>query len=607
MRWRSAWAGEHPKFAQSRPHRHTPTHPSPIPPIRLKRLNPTDTTTDSCCLQVTFQARDLSESRYLYDQLAVMAPLMMALTANAPIWRGRLADTDTRWDVISAATDCRTPAERGVEAAPGTGAGGEAPAPWMELPLAGTAAGGGRRRIAKSRYSSIDCFISEDTERLPDSYNDLPLQLDAATLEMCRAGGVDERLSRHIANLFVRDPLVVFKGRVEELDDKHSVEHFENVQSTNWRSMRWKPPPADKPGIGWRVELRTMEAQITDFENAAFAVFVALLSRVMLFFDLNLLVPLSKVDENFARASTRRAASRQKFWFRRRITERRCSAPAAPAAAQAPAAAAGNAQPASAGFDLGCGCPSAPAPQDGDAPQAEYEEMTLAEILLGRAADPDCPGLVPLVHLYLDFIGCDAETRELVEGYLRLIVGRATGDVQTGATWQRAFVRAHAEYRGDGVVPPAVAADLLREVLAVVEGRVAAPELRGSEAPPPIVVTDEFLARLESETERGPAVALHVLASEAAASAAAAEAASAAEAAGMASAAQQEPNRPLRGASFVDEVGDLRFECAALSRIVERYKEKWSLSPHSPSLQGTWSRGDAAATTRPALPETWRL
>ena len=29
-----------------------------------------------CCLQVTFQARDLSESRYLYDQLAILCPIM---------------------------------------------------------------------------------------------------------------------------------------------------------------------------------------------------------------------------------------------------------------------------------------------------------------------------------------------------------------------------------------------------------------------------------------------------------------------------------------------------------------------------------------------------
>ena len=58
--------------------------------------------------------------------------------------------------------------------------------------------------------------------------------------------------------------------------------------------MRFKPPP---PGgnIGWRVEFRSMEIQLTDFENAAFAIFNVLLTRVILSYNLNLYVPISKV------------------------------------------------------------------------------------------------------------------------------------------------------------------------------------------------------------------------------------------------------------------------------------------------------------------------
>lgn len=69
-----------------------------------------------------------------------------------------------------------------------------------------------------------------------------------------------------------------------------------SLQSTNWQNVRWKPPPPTGPVEGWRVELRTMEVQITDFENAAFTVFSALLSRAILFFDLNLYIPISKVS-----------------------------------------------------------------------------------------------------------------------------------------------------------------------------------------------------------------------------------------------------------------------------------------------------------------------
>ena len=38
-----------------------------------------------------------------------------------------------------------------------------------------------------------------------------------------------------------------------------------------------------------------MEVQPTDFENAAFAVFVVLLSRAILNYNMNLYIPISKV------------------------------------------------------------------------------------------------------------------------------------------------------------------------------------------------------------------------------------------------------------------------------------------------------------------------
>ena len=63
-----------------------------------------------CCLQVTFQCRDVDESRHVYDQLAVLAPIMMALTAATPILAGKLQDHDCRWDIAS--VDDRTTDER---------------------------------------------------------------------------------------------------------------------------------------------------------------------------------------------------------------------------------------------------------------------------------------------------------------------------------------------------------------------------------------------------------------------------------------------------------------------------------------------------------------
>ena len=60
-----------------------------------------------------------------------------------------------------------------------------------------------------------------------------------------------------------------------------------------------------------------MEVALTDFENAAFTVFVVLVTRVVLAFDLALYIPLSKVDENMSRAHLPNAAAKSKFHFRK--------------------------------------------------------------------------------------------------------------------------------------------------------------------------------------------------------------------------------------------------------------------------------------------------
>ena len=80
-----------------------------------------------------------------------------------------------------------------------------------------------------------------------------------------------------------------------------------------------QPPPPKSP-IGWRVEFRPCELQFTDFENAAVVCFVVLITRVILSFGYNLLIPISKVDENMRRAQLRDAVRTQKFFFRTNIT-----------------------------------------------------------------------------------------------------------------------------------------------------------------------------------------------------------------------------------------------------------------------------------------------
>ena len=95
-----------------------------------------------------------------------------------------------------------------------------------------------------------------------------------------------------------RDTVSLFSEKIDQ-DDSKDTDHFENIQSTNWQTMRFKPPPPDSP-IGWRVEFRPCEAQFTDFENAAIVCFVVLLTRVILSFGYNLLIPISLVFLSFS-------------------------------------------------------------------------------------------------------------------------------------------------------------------------------------------------------------------------------------------------------------------------------------------------------------------
>lgn len=64
------------------------------------------------CLQCTFSTKNLDNARYIYDQLNVISPLFLALTAGSPFHKGKMADWDVRWNIISSSCDDRTVEER---------------------------------------------------------------------------------------------------------------------------------------------------------------------------------------------------------------------------------------------------------------------------------------------------------------------------------------------------------------------------------------------------------------------------------------------------------------------------------------------------------------
>lgn len=113
---------------------------------------------------------------------------------------------------------------------------------------------------------------------------------------------------------------------------------------------------------------------MTDFENAALTVFIALMTRVIITYGLDLTIPISQISENMNTAHRRDSARQEKFHFR-------------------------------------CG--------------EEVFQLYLNEIVNGTK---DFLGLVPLARQYLSGReDIDANTKVTLDQYLSLISKRAAG------------------------------------------------------------------------------------------------------------------------------------------------------------------------------------
>ncbi|XP_014589986.1 glutamate--cysteine ligase catalytic subunit isoform X2 [Equus przewalskii] len=335
----------------------------------------------NCCLQVTFQACSIAEARYLYDQLATICPIV-------PLKKNKY-------------------------------------------------------RISKSRYDSIDSYLSECGEK----YNDIDLTIDKEIYEQLLREGLDHLLAQHVAHLFIRDPLTLFEEKIH-LDDANESDHFENIQSTNWQTMRFKPPPPNSD-IGWRVEFRPMEVQLTDFENSAYVVFVVLLTRVILSYKLDFLIPLSKVDENMKVAQKRDAVLQEMFYFRKDICK------------------GGNA------VVDGCG----KAQSSTELATEEYTLMSINTIINGK--EGVFPGLIPILNSYLENMEVDVDTRCSILNYLKLIKKRASGELMTVARWMREFIANHPDYKQDSVITDEMNYSLIFKCNQIANELCECPELLG--------------------------------------------------------------------------------------------------------------------------------
>ena len=363
------------------------------------------------CLQTTYQARTIDHARYLHDQLLAISPILAALSASAPIYKGKLADIDLRFTVVSQSVDDRTKEERDPN---------------------------DPHYIPKSRYSHNSHYISNHESVMEHHNNTYKLKVDQEYMKMLKDAHVDDRLAYHIASLFVRDPLVVFEKGIE-VNDNEVTAHFENFQSTNWNSIRFKPPPSFESTIGWRVEFRPMDIQITDYENAALAAVVSLLVKLLSTYNVNFIIPISMGDENMERAHKRDAILKEKFLFRKNIV---------PAEYKK--------------VDLektGYLRSSLTIPAE----KEEVVEMTIAEILEGKP-EIEYKGVFPLLRELIDESEGTIEDKEIVNDYLDFLSQRAKGRYKTGARYIRDYVRSQPSYKFDSIITEKLNYDLLKHL-----------------------------------------------------------------------------------------------------------------------------------------------
>lgn len=233
----------------------------------------------------------------------------------------------------------------------------------------------------------------------------MPLVYDENVYRKLRDANIDHSMAQHIAQLFFRDILSVFKENVDCVNEQ-GCDHIEQMLKQNWPTIKLKPPVNSE--LGWRIEFRPCELNITDFENAAIVCFMVLLNRIIIAYNLNFLVPISKIDLNMQTAHKFNACQEESFWFRRDIFTK-------------------------------------PTDDQNEPIDNEYVLLTIDEIMNGSGSH--FYGIIPLMKKYLESMDIDDDTRNTIKRYLGLIEQRAAGKLMTTAQWIRKEIIKHPHYK----------------------------------------------------------------------------------------------------------------------------------------------------------------
>ena len=383
-----------------------------------------------CSTQVTVGACSLNAATLLYDNLIPFTPIFLVMSSACPIFKGKITDYDNRWKIISDSVDDRTEDERNINS---------------------------QNYIEKSRYGPVYSYISDSkySYDFNNDYRKFPINKDYYNKLI--QNGISPKLSEHFCNLLVRDPLVIFSEKIN-IDDKNDMSHFENINSTNWNALRFKLPRSSDGDTCFKIEIRTLDLQISPYENTSMICMILLTYALILCSnEINFIIPISKVDENFKRAYKKDAINKEKFWWRidcfkdEKLLEINCT---------------------------NCVRFRKEFKRDEnltyEKDQNNIKELTINEIFNG-CEKYNYPGLIVYFKKIMNFM---FKTNNM-NNYIDFIEKRAKGEIWTDAKYIRNFVLNHEKYKKDSIVSDEINYDLIKHILLIQNGEIKPKEIFG--------------------------------------------------------------------------------------------------------------------------------
>lgn len=383
-----------------------------------------------CCYQLTIGCSSFNAALFQYDQLIPLTPIINLLSGSSPIFKGKLSNWDLRYNLVGQLVDCRKPEELDPKSS---------------------------YYNYKSRYSSVYSYISENVY-IQDHHNDYPkFPINKDYLNDLIDHGFKPRIAEHICNLFVKDPILIYEKKIL-INDPHDMSHFINLQSTNWNSLRFKPPvPSDNDDC-FKIEIRSADLQLTPYENAALSTFVIIYSQLIVNYDVNFIIPILLVDKNFDNSHVMNSILDSKFYWRTNsIPERYRESNLEKYKFLR------NVNDLPEGYS------------DPIEDSKNIELLTLAEILEGKG---NYPGLLKVMFEYIDSTYDESKGKVLKE-HLYFLLKRAKGKLMTDARYIRQFVLNHEDYKQDSIISDKIAYDLVKHLLKVQKGEIVPSELFG--------------------------------------------------------------------------------------------------------------------------------